>query len=73
MKSGICPKCSAESVRRLNSWFSYRSVLAVGFFQTARLTHYVCGACGYHESYVERLTDLGAINERGEVVTKTGK
>jgi len=28
---------------------------------------------GYHESYGERLADLGAINERGEVVAKTGK
>ena len=60
-------------MRRVKHWLSYRDVLAVSLFRTARLTHYICGACGYHESYVERLTDLAAINERGEVVTKTGK
>ena len=60
-------------MRRLKHWLSYRDVLAVGFFQTVRLTHYVCGACGYHESYVERLSDLGVIAERGELIAKTGK
>lgn len=73
MKSGICPKCSAESVRRVKSPWSYRDVLAIGFWQTLRLTHYICGACGYHESYVESLANLGIVAEQGELVAKTGK
>ena len=73
MKSGICPKCSAESVRRLKYWIpTHSDVLRLGFFRTVRLIHYICGACGYHESYVERLADLRAIAERGELVAKVG-
>ena len=74
MKSGICPKCSAEIVRRIKYWYPAGSdAIRISFFGTVRLTHYVCGACGYHESYVENFADLGTIAERGQLVAKLAK
>lgn len=70
MKSGICPKCSAECVRRIaSSWYSTHSnVFRYGFFGSVRLTNYVCARCGYHESYVESPADLGMFAELGTLV-----
>lgn len=74
MKSGICPKCSAQNVRKVNNWFpGHSDVLRISFVWGVRLTNYVCGECGYHESYVEIPQELQTVVERGELVPAAKK
>ena len=51
MKSGKCPKCGAADVR-LQKGMSQRDDLRVSVFSGVALCDYICGQCGYVESYV---------------------
>ena len=69
MKSGICPKCKSLAVFRRNFPGGYRSSLAITFESNIRLEDYVCGTCGYVESYLE---DLNKIEEVKKHCTQVG-
>ena len=75
MRQGICPKCQADNVRKVNNLYNpgQGSVILLGMFRYTRLTHYICGHCGYHESYVEQSENLQAVIECSERVAVTAK
>ncbi len=56
MKSGECPKCGAEQVfhRRKNQGPYGINRLPISFFYSAAVDSYVCGSCGYVETYVSK-------------------
>lgn len=60
MKSGISPKCKSATVYKRNFPGGYRSSLVFAFDSGVRLNDYVCGTCGYVESYLE---DFNKINK----------
>lgn len=64
MKSGICPKCKSAAVFRRNFPGGYRSSLSIAFESNIRLEDYVCGTCGYVESYLEDLNKIYKIKKQ---------
>ncbi|MFN0017620.1 MAG: hypothetical protein ACKVP0_05120 [Pirellulaceae bacterium] len=75
MRQGICPKCQADNVRKVARPFApgHSSVIQLGGFRYCRFTHYLCGHCGYHESYVEIPEDLAAVVDCSERVALTAQ
>ncbi len=73
MRQGICPKCRADNVRRAADIRQHSSSVILGGFRYCRLSHYFCGHCGYHESYVEFPEDLAAVIDCSEHVAVTTK
>ena len=71
MKSGICPKCGARDVRSKHNW-GHRGFLAVNFWMSVNVIHYVCASCGYLEDYV-RESDLATLARQWPRVGLTGK
>ena len=61
MKSGKCPKCKSTKVFRRDFPGGYRSSLALAFESGVRLEDYICGACGFVESYLEDLQKIDKI------------
>lgn len=64
MRSGICPKCNGDDVRLTESFPpTVANSVQLGFFRYAVLDHYICGNCGYHESYVTQEDSLQAVRD----------
>jgi ribosomal protein S27AE len=73
MKDGLCPKCGSEAVYvRKNDRTIYgvgAIMLKDGVFSTgAPLDNYVCGDCGYVESYLVDKEKLGFVTEHWDRV-----
>ena len=51
MKRGKCPKCDARDVRQVTG-DRYRNYHQFAAFSGVRVCDYICGQCGYMESYV---------------------
>jgi predicted nucleic-acid-binding Zn-ribbon protein len=66
MKSGKCPKCGGGDVR-----LQQGKSLCMSFtpFTEVRQWNYICGQCGYVESYV---VDLAAVRENLPLVKAKG-
>lgn len=69
MKSGKCPKCGSNNVRRgpaPSGWNDASLAVPMGsvFGKKALVQAYVCAACGYVEQYVHREKDLAKIEEK---------
>ena len=69
MKSGICPKCSSHDVfsgagvALKKGPFGSNSI-PIGITSIAALDNYVCGECGYVESYVSESQKLVEISRK---------
>ncbi len=68
MKSGQCPKCGSHDVfcntnRKFPALNTMTVGTGIGVNRYACLDTYVCGTCGYIESYVAKLNDLNYIKE----------
>ena len=69
MKSGICPKCSSydvfsgAGVALKKGPFGSNSI-PIGITSIAALDNYVCGECGYVESYVSESQKLVEISRK---------
>lgn len=68
MQSGVCPKCGAHEVyvgRRLRATYNVGAVPIKepgwGLGKFAPVDRYVCGACGYVETYISSDADLAEI------------
>ena len=75
MKDGICPKCGSTEVysgkRVTNKQGSYyTNTIPVSFWHTATLDNYVCGECGYVESYIANLNELDRIRQKWSLVVE---
>ncbi len=68
MKTGRCPKCSSNDVRSdanvpwKQSVYSSNTI-PIPRWSSVALDNYVCGSCGYVESYVGRAEGLRKIRE----------
>ncbi|MCP4630663.1 MAG: hypothetical protein GY850_45190 [bacterium] len=69
MKTGTCPKCSSDEVfsgagvTLKKGPFGSNSI-PVGLTSIAALDNYVCGECGYVESYVSDPKKLAEISRK---------
>ncbi len=57
MKDGICPKCGSHAVYSgvdvlMKGGGHGANTIPITSFTGARLDNYVCGECGYVESYI---------------------
>lgn len=72
MKSGKCPKCGSNNVRRgpvPSGWNDASLAVPMGsvFGSKALVRAYVCTACGFVEQYVDREKDLAKIREKWQL------
>ena len=79
MKDGICPNCGSSAVYHGPSssvamgWSNKdAALLPMTMMSGARLTNYVCAACGYLERYVDAEADRKTIAEKWESVANRG-
>ncbi|NET55047.1 MAG: hypothetical protein F6K47_02245 [Symploca sp. SIO2E6] len=73
MKNGQCPKCGERNVRsNTNRKFPALNTITLGSGtcdkRYAPLDTYICGSCGYVESYVAKPEDLNYIQEQWALV-----
>jgi predicted nucleic-acid-binding Zn-ribbon protein len=73
MKKGVCPRCQSKEVyggtkvSPKAGWNSSNAIPISGL-KTAALDNYVCGSCGYVESYIAKEKDLGVIRKKWPLV-----
>ena len=77
MKNGQCPKCSSHEVFcNTNRKFPALNTITVAMENSGSryvpLDTYICGTCGYLESYVAKSTDLSYIKEGWASVKENG-
>jgi ribosomal protein S27AE len=73
MKNGQCPKCGERNVRsNTNRKFPALNTITLGSGtcdkRYAPMDTYICGSCGYVESYVAKSEDLNYIQEKWALV-----
>ena len=73
MRNGVCPKCQSKEIYNgtkisPKSGWNNSNTIPVGELKTAALDNYVCGSCGYVESYVAKEKDLTVIRKKWELV-----
>lgn len=78
MKSGRCPKCGSNNVRRGPSpsgWNDASLAVPMGsvFGKKALVRAYVCAGCGFIEQYVAREKDLEKIREKWKLAIEPEK
>ena len=69
MKTGTCPKCSSKKVLSgadipLKKGPFGSNSIPIGLTSIAALDNYVCGECGYVESYVSSQSKLAEISRK---------
>ncbi len=63
--TGRCPQCATSDVHVITmDWPRLGADIPVGVFAHAKVDHYVCGHCGYIESYVSDPDDIANIAEK---------
>lgn len=73
MRSGICPKCGSDEVYA-GTEVTFKSgpystnTIPINFWGNASLDNYVCGECGYVESYIAKDSDLRRIRNNWPLV-----
>jgi len=75
MKSGICPKCQSREIysgRKIKnkSGNHFNNTIPVTVWSHATLDNYVCGRCGYMESYLAKTKELEKIKQKWPQVEK---
>ncbi len=68
MKNTECPKCGSKEILRGaehgRSGCNTNEFIRVAYMTKVELIHYVCGDCGYTESYIEDPKGLSAIRKK---------
>jgi len=73
MRKGVCPKCQSKEVYQGTKispkagWNNSNTIPVTGL-KTAALDNYVCGSCGYVESYIAKEKDLAVIRKKWPLV-----
>jgi hypothetical protein len=73
MKRGDCPKCGSSEVYAGTEVFPKSgpfscNAIPVSLTAMAPLDNYVCAACGYVESYINRGEDIATIRQKWPAV-----
>ena len=74
MKSGQCPKCGANEIFAGTEVFPKSgpftsNAIPVSLTTMAPLDNYVCGDCGYVESFISRKDDIAIIRRKWPAVS----
>ena len=65
MKNGKCPKCGSTDVLHVEKRYPEpRGVVGVTLWSRVPVDDYVCGACGFRETYVSNLAELDKIRKK---------
>jgi len=69
MKKGACPKCQSKEVYSgarisVKSGMNQCNTIPITGWSIAPLDNYVCGQCGYVESYIAKEKHLLAIKKK---------
>jgi ribosomal protein S27AE len=68
MKNGTCPKCGCACVYHVEKRYPEpRGVIGVTLWSRVPVDDYVCGSCGFVESYLNDLGDLEQVKKRATV------
>jgi len=73
MKNGICPRCGGKEIFNGSSvsnktGMHFSNTIPVSLLRTATLNNFVCGQCGYLESYIAKEKDLASIKKKWPLV-----
>ncbi len=73
MKNGICPLCGGKEIFsgakvRFKTGMHYSNTIPVSMFCTAVLDNYVCGQCGYVQSFIAKERHLATIKKKWPLV-----
>ncbi|MCX6554508.1 MAG: hypothetical protein NTZ12_05760 [Candidatus Aminicenantes bacterium] len=73
MKKGVCPRCGGKEIYSGSSVANKSGMhesncIPVSFLRRAALDNFVCGQCGYVESYIAKEKDLAAIKKKWPLV-----
>jgi len=73
MKNGICPRCQGKEIFdgigvSYKSGMHQSNTIPVSLFRMATLNNFVCGQCGYVESYIAKEKDLASIKKKWPLV-----
>jgi ribosomal protein S27AE len=73
MKNGICPRCGGKEIFSGNtvsnkSGIHYGNCIPISLFRVAALDNFVCGQCGYVESFIAKEKDLSIIKKKWPLV-----
>jgi len=73
MKNGICPRCQGKEIFDGSGVFNksgmqHSNTIPVSLFHMAKLNNFVCGQCGYVESYIAKEKDLATIKKKWPLV-----
>jgi ribosomal protein S27AE len=69
MKNGICPNCQSKEIFsgagvKGKSGMHNSNCIPVSLFRAAALDNFVCGQCGYVQSFIAKEKDLAAIKTK---------
>jgi ribosomal protein S27AE len=73
MKNGTCPLCGAKEVYsgaavKMKMGMHYSNTIPVSALRAAVLDNYVCGRCGFVQSFIARDKDLALIRRKWPLV-----
>jgi len=73
MKNGKCPLCGAKEIFsgagvKWKAGMHDSNTIPVSTFRMAALDNYVCGQCGYVQSFIAKEKDLAAIKKKWPLV-----
>lgn len=73
MKHGTCPLCGGKEIfsgagLKWKSGMHESNTIPITSFRTAPLDNYVCGQCGYVQSFVAREKHLAMIKKKWPLV-----
>jgi rubredoxin len=73
MKNGTCPLCGGKEIFsgaevKGKSGMHDSNCIPVSIFRGATLDNFVCGQCGYVQSFIAKEKDLAAIKKKWPLV-----
>jgi ribosomal protein S27AE len=73
MKNGICPNCQGKEIYsgagvKGKAGMHNSNTIPISIFRAAALDNFVCGQCGYVQSFIAREKDLAAIKKKWPLV-----
>lgn len=65
MKNGKCPNCGSVSVHHVEKRYPEpRGIVGVTLWSRVSVDDYVCGSCGFVETYLSDMGDLERIKKK---------
>ncbi len=65
MKNRKCPKCGSADVLQVGKRYPEpRGVMGVTLWSSVAVDDFICGACGFVETYLHDMEDLGQIRKK---------